>query len=236
MSPWSNFEMVISGVLFEDRHDAGRKLAAQLENYRGSKALVLAIPNGGVPVGMELAGALDAEFDVMVCRKIPIPLAPEGGLGAVSEDGDVYLNEAAVKHVGISQEQIDYEASKVREDIKKRSLLYRQPDRLPLRMSGRTVILVDDGLASGITMTAAVGVVRARRAGKIVAAAPVASAFAVRHLEGIADKVVACAVVNPPRFYVADYYRHWFDLSDDEVVRYLDKWRARQRPKFGTSG
>jgi len=225
--------MVISGVLFEDRHDAGRKLAAALENYRGKLVLVLAIPNGGVPVGMELAAALDAEFGVMVCRKIPIPLAPEGGLGAVSEDGEIYLNEAAVKHVGVSPEQIDYEASKVREEIKKRSLLYRQEERMPLRMSGRTVILVDDGLASGITMTAAVGTARARRAGKVIAAAPVASAYAAKHLEGVADKVVACATVNPPRFYVADYYRHWFDLSDDEVVRYLEQWHARQRPKFG---
>ena len=227
--------MPTSSVLFEDRRDAGRKLASELASYRGKRVLVLAIPNGGVPVGMELAAALDAEFGVMVCRKIPIPLAPEGGLGAVSEDGTVYLNDAAVKHVGISQEQIDYEASKVREEIKKRSLLYQQVDRMPLRMIDRTVILVDDGLASGITMTAAIGSVRARHAGKVLAAAPVASANAVKRLEKTADKVVACATVSPPKFYVADYYRHWFDLSDDEIVHCLEQWRSRQRPRFGVT-
>lgn len=226
--------MVTSGVLFEDRHDAGRKLAARLEAYRDKRAVVLAIPNGGVPVGIELAAALGAEFGVMVCRKIPIPLAPEGGLGAVAEDGTVYLNEAAVRHIGLTEEQIDYEASKVRAEIKKRCLLYHA-DRLPVRVSDRTVIVVDDGLASGITMTAAVEAVRARRPGSIVAAAPVASAVAVKHLERVADRVVTCATVNPPRFYVADYYRHWFDISDDDVVRYLEQWRVRNRPKFGVT-
>jgi len=227
--------MVTLGFIFEDRRDAGRKLGIELEGYRGRGVVVLAIPNGGVPVGMEIASALDAEFGVMICRKIPIPLAPEGGLGAVSEDGTVYLNEAAVKHVGISQEQIDYEASKVREEIKKRSMLYQQVDRMPLRMSDRTVVLVDDGLASGITMTAAVGAVRARHAGKIMVAVPVASASAVKRLEKVADKIVTCATVNTPRFYVADYYRHWFDISDDEVVHYLEHWRSRQRPEFGVT-
>jgi predicted phosphoribosyltransferase len=227
--------MVTPGVLFEDRHDAGRKLAAGFAGYRGKRVVVLAIPNGGVPVGMELAAALGAELGVTVCRKIPIPLAPEGGLGAVAEDGTVYLNEAAVKHVGLTEEQLDYETSKVKAEIKKRCLLY-QVDRLPLRLGNRTVIVVDDGLASGVTMTAAVEAVRARRPESIVAAAPVASALAARRLEKVADRVVTVATVNPPRFYVADYYRHWFDLSDDDVVRYLEQWRARNRPKFGVAG
>ncbi|MFH0941601.1 MAG: phosphoribosyltransferase family protein [Chloroflexota bacterium] len=227
--------MAISGVLFEDRHDGGRKLAAELGAYRGKRVVVLAIPNGGVPVGLELAEVLGAELGVVVCRKIPIPLAPEGGLGAVAEDGAVYLNEAAVKRIGLTEEQIDYEASKVRVEIKKRSLLY-QADRLPVRVNDRVVIIVDDGLASGITMTAAVESVRGRRAREIVVAAPVASAIAVKQLERVADKVVTCATINQPKFYVADYYRHWFDLGDDEVVRYLERWRGRHKPQFRVAG
>ena len=220
-----------SKVLFEDRHDAGQKLAAELKEYREQSVVVMAIPNGGVPVALELAGALNAELGVVVCRKIPIPLAPEGGLGAVADDGTVFLNEAAVKRIGLSREQINYEAGKVRSDIKQRSLLYRG-DRLPIRVNGRTVIIVDDGLASGITMTAAVESVRGRRAREIVVAAPVASATAVKHLEKVADKVITCATIHQPKFYIADYYRYWFDLGDEEVLEYLQQWRARRQPKF----
>lgn len=194
----------------------------------------MAIPNGGVPVAFELAGALDAELGVVVCRKIPIPLAPEGGLGAVAEDGTVYLNEVAVKRIGLSREQIIYEADRVRSDVKQRSLLY-QGDRLPVRINGRTAIIVDDGLASGITMTAAVESVRGRRAREIVVAAPVASATAVKHLETVADKVITCATINQSKFYVADYYRYWFDLGDEDVLKYLAEWRTRRQPKFGAS-
>lgn len=219
------------GVLFEDRHHAGRKLVGELGEYREQSAVVLAIPNGGVPVALELAGALNAELGVVVCRKIPIPLAPEGGLGAVAEDGTVFLNEAAVKRIGLSREQIDYEAGKVRSDIKQRSLLYRG-DRLPVRVNGRIAIIVDDGLASGVTMTAAVESVRGRRAREIVVAVPVASATAVAHLEKVADRVITCATIHQPRFYLADYYRYWFDLGDEEILKYLKQWRARRQPRF----
>lgn len=222
-------------IVFEDRHEAGCKLATVMEGYRGNQVVVLAIPNGGVPVGIELAAALNAELGVVVCRKIPIPMAPEGALGAVAEDGTVYLNEAAVKRIGLSREQIDYEASKVRVDVKQRSMLY-QADRLPVRVNDRVVVIVDDGLASGITMTAAVESVRGRRAREVVVAVPVASATAVKQLERVADQVFTCTTDYQPKFYIADYYRHWFDISDDEVLRYLEQWRARRQPKFGTAG
>ncbi|MFA5317339.1 MAG: phosphoribosyltransferase family protein [Dehalococcoidales bacterium] len=221
-------------VIFEDRHEAGRKLAAVMEDYKGKQVVVLAIPNGGIPVGIELAAALNAELGVVVCRKIPIPMAPEGSLGAVAEDGTVYLNEAAVKRIGLSREQINYEASKVRVDVKQRSMLY-QANRLPIRVNERVVIVVDDGLASGITMTAAVESVRGRRAREIVVAVPVASATAVNKLERVADKVFTCTTNYRPKFYIADYYRHWFDIGDDEVLRYLEQWRTRRQPKFGTA-
>ena len=192
--------------------------------------VVLAIPNGGVLVALEVAKALKANFGLVICRKIPIPLSPEAGFGAIADDGTMFLNEELVKRIGLSRQQIDYEATKVRADIKKRSLLYRG-DRPLVSISGKTVIVIDDGLASGVTMMAAVESVRHRRPREIVVAAPCASAVAVKQLGRVADKVVTCATSFMPSFAVADFYRHWYDLSDDEVVRYLNQWRMRHLPQ-----
>jgi len=188
--------------------------------------VVLAIPNGGVPVALEVASALNADLDLVISRKIPMPLNPEAGFGAVADDGTIILNEEVVKRIGLSRQQIEYEASKVRAEIKQRSLLYRG-DRPLVRVNGRTVIIIDDGLASGFTMTAAVESVRHRRPKEIVVAVPCASALAVKQLERVADKVVTVTTGFMPRFAVADFYHHWYDLSDDEVIRYIRQWRMR---------
>ncbi len=193
--------------------------------------MVLAIPNGGVEVGVEVAGAMNAEFDVVVCRKIPIPLAPEGGMAAIADDGTMIVNETAVQRLGLTSEQINYEAAKVRADIKQRSLRYRG-ERPLTRISGRTVILVDDGLASGVTMAAAAESVRNRRAAEIVAAAPVASSTAVRSLAPSVAAVITCHTEEGPRFVVSDYYHYWFDVDDDAVQRALQDWRRRQALRF----
>jgi len=214
-------------VIFETRHDAGRQLAAELSEYSDQSVVVLAIPNGAVPVALEVASTLKADLDVIVCRKIPIPLAPEGGFGAIADDGTMILNEAAVKRTGLSREQINYEAGKVRAEIKQRSLQYKI-DRLPIRVGNRTVIIIDDGMASGITMVTAVESVRLRRPKEIVVAVPVAPVMAVNQVERVADKVVTYATADVPRFHIADFYRYWHDLSDDDVVRYLNQWRAQQ--------
>ncbi len=213
-------------VVFEDRHDAGRQLAEKLGEYSGQSVVVLAIPNGGVPVALEVASALKADFDVVICRKIPLPLTPEGGFGACADDGTVILNEEVVRRVGLSHQQIENEANKVRAEIKQRSILY-QGDRPLIVIRGRTVIIVDDGLASGITMRAAVESVRHRRPKEIVAAAPCASVMALKQVEGVADRVVICATGFVKKFHISDYYQQWYDLSDDEVIRYLNRWRAR---------
>ena len=215
-------------VIFENRSDAGRQLAAKLSEYNGQSVVVLAIPNGGVPVALEVASALKADLDLVICRKIPLPLTPEAGFGACADDGTIVLNEEIAKRVGLSRQQIEYEASKVRAEIKRRCILY-EGDRPLVTVSGRTVIIIDDGLASGITMRAAVESVRHHRPGEIVAAAPCASAPAVKQVEKVADKVVTCTTGFMPRFAVADFYRYWYDLSDDEVIRYLKQWRARER-------
>ena len=191
---------------------------------------MLAIPNGGVAVALEVASTLKVELDLIICRKIPMPLNPEAGFGAIADDGTIFLNEELVKRIGLSRQQIDYEASKVRAEIKRRSLLYKG-DRPLARVIDRTVIIIDDGLASGITMMAAVESVRHRRPREMVVAAPCASAIAVKQLERVADKVVTCTTGYMPRFAVADFYRQWYDPSDEEVLRYLNQWRMRHLPQ-----
>ena len=215
-------------VIFENRSDAGRQLAVELSEYNGQSVVVLAIPNGGVPVAVEVAGALKADLDLIICRKIPLPLTPEAGFGACADDGTIVLNEEIAKRVGLSRQQIEYEATKVRAEIKRRCLLY-EGDRPLVTVTGKTVIIIDDGLASGITMRAAVESVRHRRPREIVAAVPCASALAVKQVEKVADKVVTCTTGFMPRFAVADFYHYWYDLTDDEVIRYLKQWRARER-------
>ena len=213
--------------IFENRHDAGRQLVAKLSKYRAQSVVVLAIPNGGVPVALEVANAIKVELDIIVCRKIPMLLNPEGSLGAATDDGTVILNEEAVKRIGLSRQQLEQDISRIRADIKQRSLLYKG-DRPIVRVGGRTVIIIDDGLASGFTMMAAVESVRHRQPKEIVVAVPVASAIAVKRLEKVTDKVVTCTTSFAPKFYISDFYRYWYDLSDKDVVRYLKEWRAQK--------
>jgi len=213
-------------VTFENRPDAGKKLAQKLLEYKGKSAVVLAIPNGGVPVGFEVASALNADFDLIICRKVPIPLTPEAGFGAIADDGTMILNEELTKKLDLTREQIDFEASRVKAEIKRRSLLYRG-ERPLVKLSGKTIILVDDGLASGFTMLAAVESVRHRRPKEVIVAVPCASETAAQKVRKAADKLVAVSVGTAPKFAVADYYRRWYDLADDEVLRYLKRWRMR---------
>lgn len=206
-------------AIFENRQDAGKKLAQKLREYKDLSVVVLAIPNGGVPVAFEVASAINADLDLIICRKIPIPLTPEAGFGAIADDGTMILNEELVRRLSLTQQQIDFEAGRVKAEIKRRSLLYRG-ERPLVKLSGRTVILIDDGLASGFTMLAAVESVRHRRPREVVVAVPCASASAMQKVRRAADKVIALSVGTSPRFAVADFYRHWYDLSDGEVIRF----------------
>jgi predicted phosphoribosyltransferase len=213
--------------IFENRYDAGRKLAEKLTEYTDKSVAVLGIPNGGVAVALGVALAIGADFDLVISRKIPLPLSPEGGFGSVTDDGTIILNEDIVKKAGLSQQQINYQVSQVRSNIRHRSLLYHQ-DRPPLSVTGRTVIIVDDGLASGYTMRAAIESLRRRRPEKIIAAVPVGPAYVVQEVQKVADRVVTCAIGNEPVFYVADYYRYWQDVTDSEVFSCLKEWRMRR--------
>jgi len=214
-------------AIFENRHDAGRQLAQKLSEFKGQPVIVLAIPNGGVPVALEVALALEANLALIISRKIPLPLSPEGGFGAVTDDGTIILNEEVVKKTGLTPQQISYQVSQVRADIKQRSILYQGDQPLP-SVTGKTAIIIDDGLASGFTMMAAVESVRRRRPRGVIVAVPVAPALAVKQLERVTDKVVTCATRYMPKFYVSDFYQYWHNLSDEEVIQCLKEWRMRR--------
>jgi putative phosphoribosyl transferase len=190
--------------------------------------VVVAIPNGGVPLAIEVARALGAELDVLVCRKLALPMNPEGGLGAVAEDGTLILNDEVVQRHGISQAQVDHEAGQVKANVRERSQKYRSAAG-PARLAAKTAIIVDDGLASGITMQVAVESVRHRRPKEVIVAVPVASTTGYKRAAAVADRVVAWAVASQPQFYLADFYRHWRDIADDETGRYLQRWRQEHK-------
>ena len=213
--------------IFENRYDAGRQLATKLGEYKNQPVIVLAIPNGGVPVALQVALALNADLDLIISRKIPIPLSPEGGFGAVADNGTTILNQEVLKKINLNEKQVNYQVSKVRNDIQQRSLLYRGSRPISI-VSDKTVIVIDDGLASGYTMMAAIESVRRRQPKQVIAAVPAASATAVRQVEKIADRVVTVVTAFAPKFYVSDFYRYWNVLSDEEGMECFQEWQRRR--------
>jgi predicted phosphoribosyltransferase len=203
--------------MFADRKDAGQKLARALENYREQKPLVLAIPKGGVEVGYEVAKHLGCEFSILIARKLPFPDNPEAGFGAVAEDGSTFINDYAAR--GLSQHTIDRILKQQRREIKRRIAALRKGRPLP-QIADRTVILIDDGIAMGSTMRAAVSLCKNKKAKKIVVASPVAGPSTAAELARIVDDVV---VLEKPPFFraVAQAYASWYDVCDEEVIRIL---------------
>ena len=209
--------------MFDDRQDAGRQLAQKLDVYKGKGVLVLAIPRGGVAVGYEVAKELDADFSILVTRKLPFPTNPEAGFGAVAEDGSRYINEEA--SAWLSGRQIESIVERQRQEVRRRIAVLRQGDPLP-DMEGRTVILVDDGIAMGSTMRASIECCKNQGAEKIVVGVPVSGGRAVGEIEKLVDEVVV--VEQPERFRaVAQVYRNWYDVPDREVLDTLERWRER---------
>lgn len=206
-------------AVFEDRSDAGKRLAEELTQYRCGNIVVVAIPRGGVPVAIEVAQSLGSPLDLVIPRKIPIPGNPEAGFGAITEDGSIVLNEPMVRQLGLTRAQINCQAGKVRAEIRRRSAVFRS--RLPVTpVEGTTAILIDDGLASGFTMLAAIKSLRHRQADKVVVAVPVASDSAYHLVEPVVEKLVCPVVARRHFFAVASFYRNWYDLTDADVVNY----------------
>ena len=210
---------------FKDRKDAGEKLGRALEAYKDKKALVLAIPRGGVAVGCEVARSLNADLSIIIARKLPFPDNPESGFGAIAEDGSAYLINGARSWV--SEDEIAEISRRQKEEIQRRIAVLRNGKPLP-DIAGRTVILVDDGIAMGSTMRAAILYCEHGKAGKIVVAAPVSGRRTVRELRDWVDEVVV--LETPFQFHaVAQVYENWYDVSDNEVLEMLRTWRDGDR-------
>lgn len=211
--------------MFKDREDAGKRLAKALEGYKNKDVLVLGIPRGGVIVAYYVAKRLNAQFSVVVARKLPYPNNPEAGFGAVAEDGSKFMFDYASSE--LPQEIIDRITREQTQEAKRRVEIFRGGKKLP-EIRGKTVILVDDGIAMGSTMRAAILLCRRRKAKRVVVAAPVSGPDVARELTNEADEVV---VLETPRFFqaVAQSYENWYDVPDEEVVEIMGRWEREQR-------
>ncbi len=208
--------------MFKDRKDAGKKLAGALKKYKDKGALVLAIPRGGIEVGYEVAKYLNAEFSIIVSRKLPFPGNPEFGFGAISEDGSVFIIDEYEKQLprGLVEDIIREQKL----EINRRISILRKGKPLP-QIEARTVILVDDGIAMGGTMRASISLCKNKKAKKIIVASPVSGTRMEEELASSVDEVV---ILEKPVFFsaVAQAYENWHDVSDAEAVSILQKWEA----------
>ncbi len=217
-------------MLFRDRRHAGAVLGDLVRRHLsadGATALVLGIPRGGVVVASEVARALGAELDLAVPRKLRAPYNPELAIGAVAEDGSVYVDERVTTSLRVPQEYLQQEVAYQLEEIRRRLQAYRQ-DRPAPEVSGRSVVLVDDGIATGSTMVAAVRSVRRRGAARVVVAVPVAPPEAVRRLRAEGCEVL-CVREEPLFVAVGQFYEDFTQVSDEEVQALLQEfWRKKE--------
>lgn len=210
---------------FIDRDDAGRRLAVALHQRHpgrraGDDTVVLALPRGGVPVAAQVAAALGAPLGLLIVRKIGAPSQPELAMGAVASGGVVIRNEPIIRAVGLSEDAFARATAKAEAELAAKERLYG-PGAGAVDLTGRTVILVDDGAATGATMRAAVAAAKVRRAGRVVVALPTASGEAAAALAAGADELV-CLDTPEPYFAVGYWYRDFGQVDDDEVRRLLD--------------
>jgi len=212
-------------IRFRDRRDAGRQLARALKLPPEAAVLVLALPRGGVPVAYEVALALDAPLDVFVVRKLGVPGHEELAMGAIAEGGFRVLNGDVIEGLGITTATVDRVAASEKLELARRQRLYRGTGPAA-EIRDRTVLLLDDGLATGSTMAAAVAGVRAHAPARVIVAVPVASHEAMEMLGQVADEVVA--LLTPPYFGgVGEWYDDFSQTSDDEVSTLLESARRR---------
>jgi putative phosphoribosyl transferase len=224
---------------FQERREAGQLLGQHLLDEREGgpdlrEAIVLGLPRGGVPVAFEVASALGAPLDVLVVRKLGVPWHPELGMGAVGEEGVTVISDSVVRSADVSAAEVADVERHERAEVADRAARFRG-GRAPLALSGRTVVIVDDGLATGGTAQAAVQVARARGASWVVLAVPVAPPDAVQHLRRVADEVVCLSV---PRSFAAvgSWYRDFRQTSDQEVLDLLAEAAGPDRPTGPATG
>ncbi|HEY6007314.1 MAG TPA: phosphoribosyltransferase [Geobacteraceae bacterium] len=215
-------------MVYRDRKDAGKRLAERLMHYRDkADVIVLGLPRGGVTVAYEVARALHCPLDILIVRKIGFPGNPELAAGAVSETGSVVFNEDIVARYGVSRAYLDEETARQKEEIARRITLYRGGKGVP-PLTGKTVILVDDGVATGATAKAAISTLKKERIAKLVVALPVASWEAEQEMAPLADEWV-CLQAPADLMAVGYYYADFTQVEDAEVVAMLkETTRGRQ--------
>lgn len=210
------------GQRFRDRTGAGQLLASRLAAYaKRPDVLVLALPRGGVPVAYEVARALQAPLDVIIVRKLGVPGQEELAMGAIASGGGCVLNEDVVRSLGIPEEAIHKGAAHEQHEVERRERLYRG-NRPACEVHGRTILLVDDGMATGATMRAAIAAVRQRQPARVIIAVPVAASATCEELAAEVDEVVC--ILRPESLYaVGLWYEHFSQITDQEVADLLEQ-------------
>jgi len=209
--------------IFTDRSEAGKVLGLMLQPAYDhiDEGVVLAIPSGGVPVGLSVKEILGLPFDMMIVRKLQIPGNPEAGFGAMTLDGTVFYNEMLLAELQLSQLQIDAEKRRVNAELQRRNVLFRKGRPFP-DLAGKRVILVDDGLASGFTMLASIAMAKKAKALETIVAVPTAPQRTIDHIQSEVNKVYCANVRTTPYFAVAEAYQNWYDLNENEVLGMLN--------------
>ncbi len=211
--------------MYHDREDAAHKLAAALKEFKSRNPLVLAIPRGGVVTGAVLAQELGGDLDVVLARKLRAPGQPELAIGAIAENGQVHLNERAVEALGVSDEYLDEEKRHQLSEIARRKRLFRSA-RSEATVSGRTVIVTDDGIATGSTMMAALQTIRPQRPRELIVAVPVAPFDRLPAFRKRCDKLVC--LLSPAEFWaVGQFYEDFRTVEDEDVVELLKGFAPR---------
>ena len=215
------------GVLFRNREEAGRKLASALMEFKGKDVVVLGIPRGGVVVANEVAKALGAPLDIVVTRKIEAPGEPEYALGAITQEGDVIMDRQAAESLGATPAYLDDQVRKKKEEVKERIQRLKGDTASP-RLEGRVVVIVDDGIATGSSVSAAVMSVKKRKPKEVVVAVPVAPADAVEMLSAEGARVV-CLETPGPFLAIGEFYGDFGQVEDSEVRRILEERPSGKR-------
>ena len=207
---------------FVDRESAGRALAQKLQHYKGTPdLLIIGLPRGGVVVAFQVALALQAQLDAFIVRKLGAPYQPELAMGAVAEGGMLLLNDAVVNYLSVSKEFIEETAREQMVEVERRQKLYRG-DRAMAKIAGRTVIVVDDGLATGATMKVAVRALKRKEPSKLVIAVPLGAASTCSELKNEADELI-CLMTPEPFFAVGSWYENFEQTTDQQVRELLQK-------------
>jgi predicted phosphoribosyltransferase len=206
---------------FRNRHDAGKFLAGKLKHLAGDEVVILALPRGGLPVAYEIAQALHAPLDIFIVRKLGVPIHEELAMGAIASGGVRVLNEEIIRRLGINKRMIDAATAEEQRELERREREYRR-GREPIDVAGRIAVLVDDGLATGATMKAAVQALRKRNPKRIIVAVPVGAAETCEQFESEVDEIV-CGKRPVDLGAVGMWYEDFTQTTDEEVCELLDR-------------